>query len=102
MVFFIIIILMQHTKTNYSTVFYSYHVLRQRELKEKKRNSLQYNFINYSKIIIKKGSKQGNKTNNYLNYFQLIAATICSNLKKKAMSAEVPSHKQLLNSTNGP
>ena len=35
---------------------------------------------------------------NYLHYFQLMAA-IHSDLKKKAMSAEVPSHKQLLYST---
>ena len=35
---------------------------------------------------------------NYLYYFQLIAA-IPSDLKKKAMSAEVPSHEQLLYST---
>ena len=35
---------------------------------------------------------------NYLHYFQLLAA-IPSDLKKKAMSAEVPSHEQLLNST---
>lgn len=32
---------------------------------------------------------------NYLHYFQLMAA-IPSDLKKKAMSAEVPSHEQLL------
>lgn len=35
---------------------------------------------------------------NYLHYFQLMA-TIPSDLKKKAMSAEVPSHEQLLYST---
>ena len=35
---------------------------------------------------------------NYLRYFQLMAA-ITSDLKKKAMLAEVPSHEQLLNST---
>ena len=35
---------------------------------------------------------------NYLHYFQLMAA-IPSDLKKKAMSAEVPSHEQLLYST---
>jgi hypothetical protein len=35
---------------------------------------------------------------NYLHYFQLMAA-IPSDLKKKARSAEVPSHEQLLNST---
>ena len=35
---------------------------------------------------------------NYLHYFQLLVA-IPSDLKKKAMSAEVPSHEQLLNST---
>ena len=35
---------------------------------------------------------------NYLHYFQLMAA-IPSHLKKKAMSAEVPSHEQLHYST---
>ena len=35
---------------------------------------------------------------NYLHYFQLMAA-IPSDLKKKAMSAEVPSHEQLHHST---
>ena len=35
---------------------------------------------------------------NYLHYFQLMTA-IPSHLKKKAMSAEVPSHEQLLYST---
>ena len=35
---------------------------------------------------------------NYLHYFQL-RAVIPSDLKKKAISAEVPSHEQLLNST---
>jgi len=35
---------------------------------------------------------------NYIHYFQLMAA-IPSDLKKKAISAEVPSHEQLLHST---
>ena len=94
---------MQRTITNYKTIFYNLHVLhrlhclRQLKLKEKKRNSFQYQFIDYSKIIIKRGSKQGDKTTNYLHYFQLMAAAFPSDLKRKAMSAEVPSHEQLLN-----
>ena len=42
-------------------------------------------------------NKFGIKTN-YLHYFQLMAA-IPSDLKKKAMSPEVPSHEKLLYST---
>ena len=97
-----IIILMQRTITNYKTIFYTSYIdyIAYGNLNLKKRKgtrSFQYQFINYSKIIIKRGSKQGDKTSNYLHYFQLMAAAIPSDLKTKAMSAKVLSHEQLLN-----
>ena len=49
-------------------------------------------------LTFKEFQNKFNIKTNYLHYFQLIAA-IPSDLKKKAMSAEVPSHEQLLYST---
>ena len=49
-------------------------------------------------LTFEKSQNKFNIKTNYLHYFQLIAA-IPFDLKKKAMSAEVPSHEQLLYST---
>ena len=59
---------MQHTKTSHNTIFYSLHVLYRIhclwQLKEKKINSLQYQFLNYSHINIKKKANKEIKQTN--------------------------------------